>query len=203
MSEPTRALLIFIKNPEKGTVKTRLSQTVGEGKALQIYQKLLAYTRGVTADVEADRLLWYSDFVPEQDDWKESEFTKKVQRGASLGKRMSHAFATAFDEGYERAVIIGSDCAQIKPDHIEQAYQKLQNFDVVVGPSRDGGYYLLGMKKYRPALFENKAWSTENVLAQTLEECSKLGLRYHLLETLNDVDTEADWNKVKDQFKMH
>lgn len=201
VSESNRALLIFAKNPEKGTVKTRLAQTLGEDKALQIYKKLLAHTRRVVSSVQANKILWYSDFIPKQDRWKESEFTKKLQQGTSLGKRMQYAFAEAFDEGYERAVIIGSDCAQIKSGHISQAYRQLNTHDIVVGPSRDGGYYLLGMNQYCPALFENKAWSTEKVLQQTLEECNQLGLSYYLLETLNDVDTEADWKEIQDQLK--
>lgn len=203
ISETNRALLIFAKNPEKGTVKTRLAQTLGEDKALQVYKKLLAHTRRVVSSVQEDKILWYSDFIPKQDRWKESEFTKKIQQGHSLGKRMQYAFAKAFEDGYEHVVIIGSDCAQIKPGHISQAYRQLKSHDIVVGPSRDGGYYLLGMNQYCPALFENKAWSTEKVLQQTLEECNQLGRSYYLLEPLNDVDTEADWQEIQDQIEMN
>ena len=199
-STNNNALLIFIKNPEKGNVKTRLAATVGDDKALKIYEKLLAYTCNTVLNVNADRQLWYSRYIAGEDAWSETNFTKKVQQGESLGQRMMYAFKQAFDEGYKKAVVIGSDCGQLQSEHLEDAYQALQTNDVVIGPSQDGGYYLLGMRRFLPVLFEDKAWSTENVFQQTVEDCKKHDSSYHILEELNDVDTEADWEQVKDQF---
>ena len=194
------ALLIFIKNPEKGNVKTRLAATIGDENALRVYKKLVTYTRQTVEDLQADKQLWYSQFIPDNDEWDEQTFSKKIQEGESLGERMKTAFARAFDDGYERVVIIGSDCGQLEANHVEQAYEALQKNQVVIGPSQDGGYYLLGMNRFIPGLFEGKDWSTTKVFTQTLGDCKKDGLSVRVLEELNDVDTEADWEQVKDRF---
>lgn len=196
----TNALLIFIKNPKKGNVKTRLAATVGDDKALAVYRKLLDYTRNVALEVPTDRQVWYSRFIPKEDAWSSDHFTAKLQQGDSLGQRMKQAFSRAFEDGYEKAVIIGSDCGQLQPRHVENAYAKLNDHDMVIGPSQDGGYYLLGMNRFLPVLFEDKPWSTDDVFDQTIEDCEANGFSYSILEELNDVDTEDDWNQVKDQF---
>lgn len=196
----TQALLIFIKNPRRGHVKTRLAATEGDEKALEIYQQLLAYTRKTVQPLQADKQVWYSQFVPEQDEWDDAIFVKKRQQGETLGRRMQGAFKQAFNEDYRQVVIIGSDCGQLKKKHLEHAYEALKTNDVVIGPSEDGGYYLLGMRKYFPVLFEDKPWSTDDVFEHTLEDCKTYNLSYHVLETLNDVDTEEDWDQIKDQF---
>ncbi len=200
MADTDKALIIFIKNPRLGNVKTRLAATVGNQEALRIYRQLLSYTRRAALGVSAYRELWYSRHIPEGDDWRETDFTKKLQHGSSLGERMKHAFHIAFDEGRRRVVIIGSDCAQLQPEHIQEAFENLNDHEVVIGPANDGGYYLLGTSQFIPALFENKAWSTNRVMEQTLQDCKELNLSYHMLEELNDVDTEADWQQVKDKF---
>ena len=181
-------------------MKTRLAATVGEEKALLIYQKLLDYTRRVVLQVDADRQLWYSRFTAKNDGWDENQFMKEVQQGESLGQRMKYAFEQVFNDGCPKAVIIGSDCGELEPRHIEQAYESLQKNDVVIGPSEDGGYYLLGMSRFLPVLFENKLWSTDSVFQQTLDDCKNHSLSCHILEELNDVDTEEDWKQVKENF---
>jgi rSAM/selenodomain-associated transferase 1 len=195
------ALLIFIKNPKKGTVKTRLAATIGEDEALQVYHKLLDYTRYVALQVDTARQLWYSRFIAEDDAWKSQNFDKHKQIGESLGERMRNAFEQAFEEGFDKAVIIGSDCAQLQAEHIEQTYRALDDHEVVIGPSEDGGYYLLGMNRFLPELFEGKQWSTPQVFEQTVDDCKEHGLGCHILQELNDVDTEADWQQVKDRFE--
>lgn len=197
----TDALLIFIKNPELGNAKTRLAATIGDENALAVYKKLLAYTRKTVTPVEADKQLWYSRFIPKQDDWNKAIFDKRTQHGESLGERMKAAFQQAFDDGYKRVVIIGSDCGQLEPEHLEQAYCALLQNDVAIGPSQDGGYYLLGMRTFLPMLFKDKAWSTVDVFSQTLIDCKKHNLSCQVLEELNDVDTEEDWEQVKDRFE--
>lgn len=201
MSQTTpNALLIFIKNPVKGNVKTRLAATVGDEKALKIYNKLLGYTRTTVQLVQADKQVWYARHVDSDDAWGSDFFSKRKQQGDDLGERMQHAFRQAFAEGYKRVVIIGSDCAELMAENLQQAYKSLHKNDVVIGPATDGGYYLLGMSRYLPVLFENKVWSTRSVFAQTRADCEAQGFSYHILEELNDVDTEADWNKIKDQL---
>lgn len=191
MNKPNR-LIIFVKNPELGKVKTRLSQTIGNEQALHIYISLLHHTKTISLEVAANRAVYYTDFIDTNDLWPENRFRKYLQTGDDLGGRMKSAFAAAFAEDFERVVIIGSDCPQLASTHVEQAFDLLNNYDVVIGPAVDGGYYLLGMKQLIPELFIHKAWSSDQVLLQTIADIQHLHLSYYLLETLRDIDTEED-----------
>lgn len=189
-----RLLLIFIKNPQKGKVKTRLAATLGNEKALAIYKQLLNHTHQVVQSVQADKQLWYSDFIPESDDWDDTQVKKRIQHGNDLGQRMKVAFKRAFENNKSKVVIIGSDCAQLQPRHLEQAFDALKNNEAVIGPARDGGYYLLGMNRFIPALFNGKPWGEDAVLKQTITDFQRQNIKYKLLEKLNDIDTEKDWH---------
>ena len=140
-------LLLFIKNPRLGYVKTRLAASVGNEAALQIYHILLEKTREAALGSEAERWLWYSDEIPENDDWSANLFNKKLQPGGDLGNRMSGAFNAAFEAGAQKVVIIGSDCPEVTGELLEEAFDQLASNDVVIGPTFDGGYYLLGMSQ--------------------------------------------------------
>lgn len=189
------ALLIFIKNPIKGTVKTRLAKTVGDEKALAIYHQLLAHTRQVTEKVNCDKFLFYSKFI-EEDDWSATTYHKRKQITGDLGQKMSQAFQEIFEQGYERIAIIGSDCKELQTKHLEMAFEYLTTTDVVIGPTFDGGYYLLGMNKLYPNLFVNKEWSTDTVFPDTLQDIRLLGKNYNLLPKLSDVDYYEDWERI-------
>ncbi|MEM9819710.1 MAG: TIGR04282 family arsenosugar biosynthesis glycosyltransferase [Bacteroidota bacterium] len=188
------ALLIFIKNAEKGKVKTRLANTVGAEKALQIYRALMAHTCKVAQSVSANRLLFYSNFIEAEDEWPINDFHKYIQQGNDLGERMQQAFSLAF-QSHQKVVIIGSDCASLSPDILTQAFQLLDQHAFVVGPAMDGGYYLLGMRQFSPKLFSNMAWSTEAVFPETLQRIKALNASYALLPELSDIDFEEDWQK--------
>ena len=196
----SRLLIVFVKNKVEGKVKTRLAETVGVEKALEIYQKLLDYTFSVAKPVESDKEIRYSRFIPNESAVDADGYYKKLQEGSDLGERMSRTFRDAFEGNYKKAVLIGSDCAELSTDILEEAYHKLEEHDLVIGPARDGGYYLIGMKQYYPAIFENISWSTDKVLDQTLFAADKLNLNTALLPELNDVDYEADWIQVKDRL---
>lgn len=189
-----RALLLFIKNPVPGKVKTRLAATVGPDRALELYLRMLAHTRSTALRTAASRLVFYSDFVDEQDDWRRPDFEKMLQRGTDLGLRMHHAIADALQR-HSRSVLVGGDIPGLRADIIEAAFDALEDADVVIGPAEDGGYYLIGMRAPHPEIFENIHWSTPQVLAQTLERCHMAGCSVRLVDTLSDVDTEADWEK--------
>lgn len=191
----TRLLLIFIKNPEPGKVKTRLAETIGEEKAYQVYRRLLQHTLKAAAGVDAARQVWYSSFIDGDDGISETVFEKKLQQGNDLGGRMSHAFEAGFKRGAGKMVIIGSDCPDISPEIIEQAYHALKTKEIVIGPAKDGGYYLLGMNHYYPELFTGIEWSTGRVLSQTMEKTRKTSLGVYLLPELTDIDTKDDLDK--------
>lgn len=185
-------LIVFTKNPEKGKVKTRLANTVGNKKALKVYQKLLRITKSVTDKLDVPRQIWYSRFIDDDDIWSDNNYEKHLQKGDNLGLRMQHAFKKAFAEGYQKVVIIGSDCSALRSELIEQGFRALDNHQTVIGPARDGGYYLLGMTNFYPSLFEDKPWSTSSVFEETIRQFEQMNLSYKSLPVLNDIDTEAD-----------
>ncbi|MEM0991728.1 MAG: TIGR04282 family arsenosugar biosynthesis glycosyltransferase [Bacteroidota bacterium] len=187
-----QTLLIFIKNPVLGKAKTRIAQTVGDEKALAVYLALLEHTRNITKSIAAQKHLYYSSFVDLEDEWDNDIFQKKLQATGTLGHKMQLAFQTAFKTA-DRVLIIGSDCASLSSEIIEQAFAALEQHDFVIGPAKDGGYYLLGMRTLQPAVFENIAWSTDQVLPTTLERIKTLGKSYFLLPTLSDIDYWEDW----------
>lgn len=184
--------MLFVKNPEEGRVKTRLAHTLGDKKALEVYLKLIQITENVARRVEAARQIWYSEKVENNDLFSEEHYEKYTQYGADLGIRMRNAFDEGFKRGYTKVVIIGSDCPDISTEIIELAFDELDGVDVVVGPSEDGGYYLLGMNKFIPELFEGVTWSTPDVLIQTKEKVTNQGNNFKELRVLNDIDTEKD-----------
>jgi len=188
------AIIIFIKNIEKGKVKTRLAATVGDDQALKIYQALLGHTRKVAAAVDAERFLFYSSFIEKKDEWSEEFFNKKIQSAGDLGTRMSKAFEEVLEKN-EKAIIVGSDCASLTPEILQMALDKLDKVPFVVGPTFDGGYYLLGMNRFEPSVFENIEWSTASVFPTTLSRIKELGAEHFLLPKLSDIDYEEDWLK--------
>lgn len=183
-------LMIFTRNPELGKVKTRLAKSIGDEKALEIYKFLLNRTKTIAAQLTADKAVFYSVKVRENDIWDAQVYQKFQQFGEDLGARMQHAFETAFANGYEKVAIIGSDLYDLTPQHIENAFEQLNTHDVVIGPAEDGGYYLLALKQVHPAIFQNKEWGTETVRAATLSDLQKQSV--FLLPVLNDVDFVED-----------
>ncbi len=187
------ALIIFVRHPELGKVKTRLAKTVGDENALDIYRQLLQHTHAVTFDLPCDKYVYYADSIPEQDLWENESYYKSTQHGSTLGERMLHAFTEVFSKGYTAVQIIGSDCATLTTTIVQQGFSSLAKNDIVIGPSKDGGYYLLGMQKSHAKIFTNKVWSTDTVLQQTIDDIQQLSLSHTLLPILTDIDTEADW----------
>lgn len=189
-------LLLFIRNPRLGKVKTRLARTLGDAEALRIYRILLEKTRQAALGVDAERWLFYSDFIETGDEWPENGFRKKVQTGNDLGERMENAFRQAFSAGAGKVIIIGSDCPGLHGALLQQAFDRLDAADFVLGPTPDGGYYLLGMKQLEASLFRDIEWSTDTVGAETLRRIHATGNRCVLLPLLSDVDTEEDWRNA-------
>ena len=187
-----KAIILFTKNPELGKVKTRLAKTLGNEKALEIYKKLLLHTQQIVAPVLVDKFVFYSNKIIENDAWSNEVYHKKIQKGIDLGERMKNAFQELFELNYDSICIIGSDCFELSSEIINGAFRVLKNNDVVVGPTFDGGYYLLGMNKLHSPLFENIVWSTETVFKETLFKIEKANLSKAILVKLNDVDEEID-----------
>ncbi len=185
-------LIVFIKNTEKGKVKTRLAKTIGDEKALSVYQQLLSHTHQITSPLAVAKQVYYSNFVAENDMWNDGNFTKHIQQGNDLGERMSTAFEQGFKSGHQPICIIGSDCYALNTQIIETAFEQLKSSDVVLGPATDGGYYLLGMNHFYPDLFTNKTYSTAHVYKEAREEVEKLHKTLYTLPELSDIDTIDD-----------
>lgn len=196
------ALIIFQKNAILGKVKTRLSVDVGDEAAMAIYQELVRHTHGVCKNVDTHKFLFFSDFIPDDISEYRQDYQFEVQAGKDLGLRMEDAFGRIFSKGYEKIVILGTDCGELESRILEEAFDLLENQEVVIGPARDGGYYLLGMKKLIGDLFSEIAWSTEKVLFQTMEKLENNSISYELLEILSDVDRIEDWKKLKEKLKV-
>lgn len=186
------ALIIFTKNPEAGKVKTRLAASLGNETALAVYRQLVAHTVSVTEQLPVDKFVFYSDYIDQQDVWNNKHYIKQLQYGNDLGERMKNAFHFIFEFGYDKAVIVGTDCPELSENIILNAFHKLAGFDVVIGPAFDGGYYLLGLTRVHSQLFTDMEWSNENVLPETISRCKSSGLLFRLLQTLRDVDDEKD-----------
>ncbi|SFB11915.1 hypothetical protein SAMN04489723_104301 [Algoriphagus aquimarinus] len=190
-------ILIFQKNAELGKVKTRLAATIGDQGAFEAYQLLVNYTHKVVSQSPFEKILFYSNHLEEDRAKYPENYRFELQSGDGLGDKMGNAFQRLFEDKFDSLIIIGTDCAEISPELIAEAFERLKDSDVVIGPAHDGGYYLLGMRKFIPGLFEGIPWSTDQVATLTMNYLEKHQISFDLLPTLSDVDFEEDWNKFK------
>lgn len=186
----TSLLIVFVRNPVRGKVKKRLAREIGKDAALTLYEHLLEHTAQVCSSLPIDKKVYYSEFIETEDLWKNLNFDQDIQRGRDLGERMKNAFRKGFQEGYERIILIGSDLWELDQKIMEEAISGIQRYEYVLGPARDGGYYLIGMNSLNNSLFEQKEWGTGTVLRDTLRDLKKESLI--LLDERNDIDTLED-----------
>jgi uncharacterized protein len=188
-------LIVFIKAPRVGTVKSRIARTAGAERACAIYRQLVETALGHLNSIGQVQLRFSpDDAAKEIAPWLRGNWRAEPQGAGDLGHRLRRAFEAAFANGAECVVVIGSDCPEIEATDIYAAWKELKSHDLVVGPAIDGGYWLMGLRAPHPELFEKITWSSDQVLAQTLQRAKSIGLRIQLLRILADVDTEADWN---------
>ncbi|RYF66193.1 MAG: glycosyltransferase [Cytophagaceae bacterium] len=190
----THHLIIFVKNPIPGTVKTRIARTVGAEKATEVYRHLVQYTQQITRSGPWEKTVYYADFINPDDGW--NGYGKFQQVGDNLGERMANAFRERFEAGAEKVVIIGSDCLTITEEHLISAFAALDEADVIIGPATDGGYYLLGMKQLSMPLFENMPWSQPGLQLLTEQAILQQGLTFERLEELTDIDEWSDYEQA-------
>ena len=190
-------VLVFQRNEVLGKVKTRLAAGVGEEQAMEIYMYLLNKTYLALKEITVPVTTYFSEFIPENPIY--SAENKLVQVGGDLGERMKNAFAAHLETGIEKVLLIGTDCPSLEGIHLVQAFEALEHSDLVLGPARDGGYYLIGMKRRADFLFEGITWSSELVLSQTLTLAAEQGLHSSLLPILEDIDSPEDWERYCSQ----
>ena len=190
-------VLLFLKAPVRGTVKTRLASAIGAEAALELFRCFILDTaESVTRAglplricfTPASEINKVADLLPPQ------SYNLMPQEGKDLGERMENAFRRAFAEGCCRAVLLGSDIPDLPADIIGEALAALLSVDLVLGPARDGGYYLIGMTGPRVCqdLFRGIPWSSPSVFRLTLQKAQAAGLKVHLLPDWNDVDSVED-----------
>ena len=194
-----KKLGIFIKVPEEGTVKTRLIPPLSGSEACNLYR---AFMVDLFQRIHKLKKLAVTAFYSGADPTQLEEMIPKgwalaAQQGETLGERLQNAFTNLLKEEGSYAVIIGSDSPDIPLLAIKRAYTKLKHKDVVLGPSADGGYYLVGLKKQIPELFENIPWSEDAVLRRTLEIVASQNMSLSLLPLWYDVDTPNSLELLK------
>ena len=167
-----------------------MAKTIGNESALAIYEFLIALTEKTIRHINCHKAIYYSDNIPDNDIWDNTIYNKYEQKGSDLGLKMFNAFQDSFKKNYKKVVIIGSDLFDLKPQHLLEAFNKLETHDIVLGPATDGGYYLLGMKKLHTNIFLNKTWGTNTVLNDTIQDLKNENV--FLLEPINDIDIYDD-----------
>ncbi len=191
------ALLVFAKHPTPGRVKTRLTPPFTPQEAAELYRCMLLDTLAKVRSIsDVQGLLFYQN-EPAALPYFQSlvpDFVVAPQQGCDLGARMAGAFRQTFSRGHRLAVIIGTDSPDLPVEYLHQAFRELadDSVDAVFGPSADGGYYLLALKRVHDCLFAGIAWSTGTVIEVSLARAREAGLRVRLLPVWHDVDTVAD-----------
>jgi len=194
-------ILLFLKAPRPGRVKTRLAATVGGERAVEIYRTLVerqlaALPAGWQVEIRFDP----EDAGPEMAEWLGEGFTYRPQVPGDLGDRMIQALRTAFSEGDAPVFCVGADCPELVSGDFEEARGQLENgADLVFGPATDGGYYLLGLSRFCPEVFEKIPWRSPETLKQSLSRSAEHGRRVGLLEEKSDVDEWADWEPFENR----
>jgi len=195
---PRAVLGVFAKAPLPGHVKTRLGNELGMEKAASIYETILRLilSRFMKRTSAFHKILYVAG---RQDHaWFRENFPSwhiQRQQGSSLGDRLLNAFQAGFEKGADRMVIVGTDIPDLTMEIIHNSFHVLDEVDLVLGPSNDGGYYLIGLKQSHHRLFEDIPWGTSQVLEKTLSRAKYLGLKEKLLQPLQDIDTAADWER--------
>lgn len=193
----TPLLIIFTRNPVKGNVKTRLAASTSDDFALKVYNKLRGITQKAASASGADIAVYYDDHLPDADIFQGTKTRTFLQKGSDLGTRMFNAFKQGFSENYRRVVLIGTDCPELTGTIITNAFDALEQHHAVLGPAKDGGYYLIGLRVLLSELFIDKQWSTSTVCREAKNELDRHHIDYALLQTLSDIDTLEDIGNFK------
>ena len=205
MTANNDAIIIFSRLPIGQETKTRLAPIFNETQREKLH---LAMWQDIFSEViklrETDIFLYwtgsggiknYLQFIP-------SKFYIRQQKGCNLGEKMKIAIHEIFSESYKRALIIGADIPSMRAANLERAFKVLNNHDVVIGPSEDGGYWLIGMKKFIPEAFNISSWGNSSVLDSTIMTLKNSGISYNFADVLNDIDTPGDIKNFHDEDRL-
>ncbi len=204
MTDQRRRLILFARFPVAGKVKTRLIPALGAEGAAALHRRLVlrtlrtAHALCQSQNVELE-IRFAGDSKNEMQHWLGDDWLCRPQSDGDLGQRMAGAFADSFREGSPATVIIGSDCPSLTSETLAAAFESLMTNPVVFGPATDGGYYLIGLTRPLPEIFQGVEWGTETVLAQSLGILGQMGLKPALLQSRDDLDRPEDvaaWKRL-------
>lgn len=191
MTEPSSILLVFGREPVPGKTKTRLGRTLGMDTACELYCQMLSYVLEMSREVSNERRLYLpAGDVVQGERFALEGWTQHPQVSGDIGARMKGAFEEAFAAGAERAVLVGSDIPSLTADILERAFAALDEAEMVFGPARDGGYYLIGQRAPSRNVYDNITWSTAEVWSQTEAHLQTQGISYAVVDVLDDLDDE-------------
>lgn len=194
-AQDSNCILLFVKSPTRGQVKTRLAADIGEDVAVGLYRCFVEdlVSKVGTLDVGLRLCFHPPETKPHFLQWLGEQHNYIPQTGDDLGERLKNAFTDAFEQGFSKVVAIGSDSPDLPESFLREAFEELDLHDAVVGPSSDGGYYLIGFSEdsFAPGAFDGIAWSTSAVFSQTRIKLETYGLNVHLLPQWHDVDTRS------------
>ena len=198
-------IVVFVRAPVLGQVKTRLASETGAARALEIYRAMTEHVLGVMRSVGARVTVAYTpaDAGPLMRAWLGDDVSHESQADGDIGARMAAAFASHVAGGADRVAIIGSDCPTITRETILTALTALDDADVVFGPALDGGYYLVAARTLHPALFRDVPWSSTRTLEVSLARAKEAGLRVAMLTPMRDIDTIDDWRASGERLLPH
>lgn len=196
-------LLVFLKAPRNGVAKTRLARDVGAEEATRIYRwlverQLQAVPRGFAVEI----VFTPADSEGEMRAWLGHAYSYRAQADGDLGARLQDAFVSAFRREAGTVIAIGGDCPDLDDTTLREAFRKLARTEVVLGPAIDGGYYLIGLRRMMPRLFEDIPWSSGAVLSTTLARSAEVGLRCELLPVKEDVDDLGSWRRFEERQRQ-
>ncbi|MDY6898898.1 MAG: TIGR04282 family arsenosugar biosynthesis glycosyltransferase [Cyanobacteriota bacterium] len=190
-------LIIFTRYPQPGKTKTRLIPALGVEGAANLQRQMTEFTLSKVKKFQESAAISFEIRFAGGDlqlmqNWLGTELNYLLQGEGDLGKRMKNSFLSSFNQGAKEVVIIGIDCPEVNTEVLAQAFEKIQNCDLLLGPAVDGGYYLIGLKRAIGELFINIDWGTSKVLQQTVDIAQQLNLSVGYLPTLADVDRPED-----------
>jgi rSAM/selenodomain-associated transferase 1 len=198
-----RCVILFVKFPEKGRVKSRLAQRMDEDLVLRLYENMVLDTIDM---LRRGRFPFRICFTPPDVrdriiEWLGQGYRAFPQTGDDLGGRMEKAFEHVFSGDVEEALLIGSDIPGLTAAVMDEAFAELLKNEAVIGPAGDGGYYLIGFKKrsFKPVIFYDMVWSTKTVFRETMDKLHNASLKVHVLPELTDVDTVEDLKTLMSQ----
>jgi rSAM/selenodomain-associated transferase 1 len=194
---------VFAKFWEPGQVKTRLASAVGARRAATIYRSFLQATLSRLAVCICQRVLVYTpeERAAEFEQLAGNDWHVQPQGDGDLGQRMSTYFEAALASGFNKVVLVGSDTPTLPPQRVSEAFAALDDKSVVLGPTEDGGYYLIGLSRPAPEVFQVISWSTSQVYAQTVSQLRKRGIDFCRLPEWYDVDDKADLDRLVTDLK--